>query len=601
MGQQAVSRLGPALITLAVLAAPLGAVRAGEIKALEPAVPILAVSKIKPGMKGTGYTVYSGKKIETFDVLILGVLPGAWGPDDDVILCRILGPNADRYGIAAGMSGSPVYIDGKLVGALSLAYGGFQREPIGGITPIESMLRVPVNLRADAAEPGRAVPVKIASAQQPGALRPISTPLVLSGFDPKAVPLVVKTLEPYGFAAVSGGGAVAAPLVSGSASGSGATGKVTGRKLKPGSAVAGILVQGDINIQGMGTLTYVDDDVALAFGHSFLLYGDVEMPLADAQVVATVPSDQLSFKVGYPTEVVGAVVRDNRTAIAGKFGTQAKMLPVKLTVDRGADKETFQFEVFRNKVLTSLMVGAAVINALVGAPGYDAEGTVKVEGVIRVDGYPDLKLEHVFFDLGPSGSLIPLIAEEVGDLLRTLLNNPIAPAHVKGVELSFEAVPGKLETRIEAAWTDRNLVHAGDHLAVKVRMRPHQGPPSIQTVDFVIPEGTPSGELSIRVAAGSVLDEPTPDGANGHSDLKRLIDELNRRRADDALYVRITRPAAGVVVRGVDLDGLPPSVLSVVQGGSLEEKTLSETPIAEKRVPLGARVVGDVTVKVNVR
>lgn len=566
---------------------------------LEPKVPIMPVSEIEPGMKAKGRTVYEAGVIEDFEATVLGVLPSALGPGQDVILVRLTGDKAERFGVAAGMSGSPVYIDGKLIGALSLAYGQFQREPIAGVTPIESMIQVSnSSTSADARGARRTVPVHLPDQDVHGQLVPVRTPITLSGFDPAAVSVVNRLFEPYGFA-VSGGGGGELPV---SASNVGA-GKPDPEDLTPGSAVSGILMQGDLTIQGTGTLTYADDENALAFGHAFLLYGDVEMPLASAHVLTTVPLDSLSFKVAYPKRVLGAFVRDNRTAMAGRFDARARMIPVQVKVKRGSELRTYNFEIFRNQMLTTAVLTAGVTNALVATADYSAEGTMIVEGRIVVDGYPDIELRSLHFDPGPQGFLIPSMLDDVTTVMGDLFTNSLAPAKVQRVELSFVEVPGRREVRIEGAWADRTSVRPGEEIGLTVRLRPHQGKSRLERVKFRVPEKAPSGELQVVVSNAEQLNAKRavlPTSYNS-TDLGAIIKSFNERRVDDSVYVRMTRAASGIVVRGVELDALPPSVLNVIQESAPSEASLDDSGVSELRIPVDARVEGEVTFNVTVR
>jgi hypothetical protein len=388
-------------------------------------------------------------------------------------------------------------------------------------------------------------------------------------------------------------------VAAGGGSGKAATGKSD--TLVPGSAVSGVMVQGDISIQGTGTLTYLDGETALAFGHAMLLYGDVQMPLAEARIVTTVASDALSFKVGYPERVIGAWTRDNQTALAGRLGAQAPMIPVRLVVKRGGTTKKYNFEVFRNKVFTSLMIGASITNALVGTPSYDAEGTVRVDGLVRLEDHPTLNISGTYFDLGPSGMHIPSISAQIGDMLRAVLNNPLAPARVKNIELTMVEEPGRQAVRIETAWVDKAVVRAGETLTVYARVRAHQGAAQVHTMRLLVPPGTPSGELSVVVTEAQNLEAAEGVDPYKVTDLTTLIERLNERRSQDAIYARLTRSAAGTTVKGVALAGVPPSVLSVVRGGGAGQQDLTEVPLAEASLPVGARVAGEVKLKLTVR
>ena len=564
---------------------------------LPPQPPaIMHVAEVQAGMKCTGRTVYSGTEIVDFEAEILGVLPGGWGPGEDVIIARLTGPNADRYGVVAGMSGSPIYCDGKLIGALSLSMGQFMREPIAGITPIDSMLRV-------SGSRGWPLPKSTQTKSAGADWRPIATPLVLAGFAPESLPIAQKLLEPYGFLVSAGGGTTGALASTALKTEPDAK---AGLALQPGAAVAGVLVDGDVNMAATGTLTWRDGDSIVAFGHSFLLYGDVEMPMATANVITTVPSDLYSYKMASPTAIVGAVTRDNRTAIAGKVGATASLIPVTVKLPEGTQPAEIHFRVFRNKMLTAPMMTIGVMNGLLGNAAYDAEGTVRLDGRLAVEGYPDIALSRTYFDPGPGGASIPAMASEISATLQRLFDNDLAPASVKGVTLSFAVEKQHRETKIDSAWSVQNEVRAGETVGVRVRMRPWRGPAEVREVLVKIPEGTPAGILTVDVADAKTFDtkDRIAPGLGRADDLGALIAQYNERRPEDTLYVRLTRPAAGAIVRGIALAGLPPDALSVIRGAGQSAggaDPLSDAAIDEVKMPLGARVVGSAEFTITVK
>ncbi len=551
----------------------------------------MAVADLQRGMKCVGRTVYEGTKIEEFPCEILGVLTGAWGPGDDVIIARLVGKQAERYGVIAGMSGSPIFVDGKLIGALSLSMGTFQKEAIAGITPIDAMQRV----RASNGWPGvrsggtGASPLD-ARPRSAGEwdFQPITTPLVISGVSPEAMPIVKSLLEPHGFLVTTGaGGALGATPVSRAAD-----------SIQPGGALAGLLVTGDVNVAGTGTVTWRDESTVLAFGHSFLLYGNVEMPMATSDIITTVASSNISFKLGAPGEIVGSIVRDNRTAIAGRFGAEARMIPVKVTLPEGTQPREIRFQVFRNRVLSAPMMTVGVMNGLVSNAAYDAEGTLRLDGRVKIAGHPDVVLSRTYFDPGAGGGSIPYIAIEISTMLQRLFDNDLSEAAVGEIELSLGVEKARRETRIDAAWAERASVKAGETVAVRVRMRPWRGAVELRDVRVKIPDGTPAGTLTVSVADAKVMDAKdrvSPGSAARPEDLAALIASFNARRDEDSLYVRLSRATPGAVVRGVNLPALPPTALGVVRGsdkGAGGAEPLSDTVVDEVRTPLGARVSG---------
>lgn len=556
----------------------------------------MPVSEIQRGQKCSGRTVFEGSKIDDFDCEILGVLPGAWGPGDDVIIARLVGPTAQRYGVIAGMSGSPIFVDGKLIGALSLSMGTFQKEAIAGITPIAAMQRV----RQSTGWPVR--PSKAASPNEPAPrfagyeLQPILTPLVVSGISPEAMPLAKSLLEPHGFMVTAGaGGAMTAAPVPGAAD-----------TIQPGSALAGLLVTGDVNIAGTGTVTWRDRDTVLAFGHSFLMYGGVEMPMATSEIITTVASSAISYKLGAPKQVVGSVFRDNRTAIAGRFGAEAKMIPVKVTLPEGTQPREIRFQVFRNRVLSAPMMTVGVMNGLVSNAAYDAEGTLKLDGRVKVAGHPEIALSRTYFDPGASGGSIPYMAAEINGMLQRLFENELSDVVIEQVELSLGVDKARRETRIDAAWAERASVKAGETVAVRVRMRPWRGAMQLREALVKIPEGTPPGSVTITVADAKVMDAKdrvAPGSSTRADDVDAIIASFNQRRDEDSLYVRLSRNTPGAIVRGVSLPALPPTSLAVVRGADKSAggaEPLQETVVDEVRMPLGARVSGSAELTLRV-
>lgn len=596
------------LLAVSLFAASAPHASAHASKALHDEMPpILHVSDVQPGMKCTGRTVYAGKEIVEFGADILGVMPGMWGPGEDVVIARLTGPNAERYGVVAGMSGSPITCDGKLLGALSLSMGQFMREPIAGITPIESMLRVGSRGWPTVSSGG---PSKMDAG---GAdMHPIGTPLALSGFAPESIGIARQLLAPYGFVVAAGGSGIGGgggSLSSGSPALTSTTAvpdPSAAKTLEPGSAVAGVLIDGDINVAATGTLTWRDKESIVAFGHSFLLYGDVDMPMATADVVATVPSDSFSYKMAKPTAIVGAVTRDNRTAIAGRVGATASLIPVTVTLPEGTTPREIHFRVFRNRMLTAPMMTVGVVNGLVGNASYDAEGTVRLEGRLAVDGYPDITLSRTYFDPGPSGQQIPAIAADLAATMQKLFDNDLAPAQVKSVSLSFEVEKQHRETKIESAWAEKTDVRPGETVGVRVRLHPFRGPTEVREVRVKVPDGTPPGALTIDVADAKTFDtkDRLAPGLVKADDLSSLISQYNERRPEDALYVRLTRSTPGAIVRGVSLPALPPDALAVVRGAGSSAggaDALSDAVIDEVKMPLGARVVGSAQFQIEVK
>src|SRR6185437_15962989 len=358
-------------------------------------VETIPVSQIHEGMRGVAYTVFQGTKPEPMEVEVLGVLKNANGPKGDIILVRLGGAKAEYTGVVAGMSGSPVYFDGKLAGAIAFRIGEFSKEPIAGVTPISEMLEISAIDTTPTSVPvqAKSLPQLTSKTSGPGIastpvqsfsnyLKPIDTPLVFSGFSEDAVQRFASQFAAQGIVPVMGVGSVSPqkqpdPLV-------------------PGSAVSAVLVSGDMNIAATCTVTYIDATHLLACGHPLMQFGSVDLPMTKADVLATLPSPLNAFKIVNATETVGSFVQDRHNGILGEFGKKAEMIPVTLTIHGGTAPKVFHFQVLNNARLSPVAISTTVYNALHGVNEYGDETTYAMKGVISVGGFPEVKLEDMF-------------------------------------------------------------------------------------------------------------------------------------------------------------------------------------------------------------
>src|SRR6476619_905343 len=355
----------------------------------------IAVKDIHAGMHGTAFTVFQGTKPEPMEVEVLGVLKNANGPKGDIILVRLGGAKAEYTGVVAGMSGSPVYFDGKLAGAVAFRIGEFSKEPIAGVTPISEMLEISSLDTTPTSAPvqAKSLPSLTSKTSGPGAasvpvqsfaryLKPIETPLVFSGFSEDAVQKFAPQFASQGIVPVMGVGSASSvkqpePMV-------------------PGSAVSAVLVSGDMNIAATCTVTYIDASHLLACGHPLMQFGMVDLPMTKAQVLATLPSPLNAFKIVNATETVGSFVQDRHNGIMGEFGKKAEMIPVTLTIHGGTTPKVFHYEVLYNARLSPVAISTTVYNALHGVNEYGEETTYAMKGAISVGGFPEVKLEDMF-------------------------------------------------------------------------------------------------------------------------------------------------------------------------------------------------------------
>jgi hypothetical protein len=565
-------------------------------------VQIMPESEVHAGMRGVAYTVFEGIKPEPVEVEILGILQDMAGPKSDVILARLHGAKVEFTGVVAGMSGSPVYIDGKLVGAIAYRIGEFSKEPIAGITPAALMLEIneldkPVAARRNAGSGG---PQSVASrtatpgdsqAADPVAaytnlLKPIETPLVFSGFSEETLRLFGASFASAGVVAVTGAGSVSDAKQP--------------EPLEPGSAVSAILVRGDMNIAGTCTVTYLDATHLLACGHPLLQSGTVDMPMTKATVLATLPSSSNSFKIVNTTEPVGAFVQDRRTGILGRFDREPQMIPVTLTLNGSAHAKQYHFEVLNNPKITPTAIMATVFNALQGTNEYGEDTTYKLSGNIAVQGYPKLAVQNMYAPADGSTPTAYGIAISIGERFNRIYENPYETPKIEGVELSFDMVPERRSARLENARTDVTEARPGDTVTIETVLRPYRGESIVRQIPLTIPTSTPKGTLRILVSDGETLDRlrRVPPSQSRRLPLGSTIALLNKEHTNTQVYVSLLEPNPQAMVSNNVMPTLPLSVINVMDGmrGTQEmivvgESTTSEAATAVDYVVSGAQVI----------
>ena len=564
----------------------------------------MPVEQIHAGMKGVAYTVFQGTKPEPMDVEILGVLKNANGPKGDVIVVRLGGAKAEYTGVVAGMSGSPVYLDGKLAGAVAFRIGEFSKEPIAGVTPIAEMMEISALDRSPAPPPLEVKPVvnapgKTSSPSLPDTpiaefanyLKPIETPLVFSGFDEDAVKLFAPQFASAGIVPVMGLGSVSDAKQP--------------EPLEPGSAVGAVLVRGDMNIAATCTVTYTDADRLLACGHPLMQFGMIALPMTKAQVLATVPSQLNAFKIVNATETVGAFVQDRHNGILGEFGKKPEMIPVTLTIHGGSVDKQFHYEVLNNPRLSPLAMTATVFNALHGVNEYGEETTYHMNGRIQVEGYPDVALQSMFAstDAGAPGAM--LAATSLGDRFARIYYNPYTVPAIRGVNLDFDVERDRRWARLESARTDITEARPGDDITIEALLRPYRGEGVVRRVPIHIPTSTSKGPLRILVSDGDTLDRlrhGTP--AASKLDLAATIAFLNKQHANDRVYVSLLEADPQAMIADKVMPALPLSVMNVMEGmRSTQEMVVSnESSVNEAASgPLDYVVTGAQVLTINVK
>ncbi len=563
------------------------------------------LSELKEGMRGTAWTVFRGNQPEEFNVEILGVVPGAIGPKQDMIVGRISGGQADRTSVFAGMSGSPVYIDGKLVGAISYSFP-FSKEPICGITPIEQMLAIfekNQNLQSKPKQP-RAVsfadlssatwkPDFPKNATVTGALltgvnqnsplnaiagqsfQPIATPLTFSGFSQETLNLFAPQLASVGLLPVSvvGGAAKITPLK-----------ESNDKTLLGGTSVSMQLTRGDYSLAASGTVTFRDGEKIYAFGHPFLNLGTSDLPMSESHVVTVIPNLNNSFKLAVPDSLVGSMTQDRATGVFGNLGQAPKMIPVKLNIQTSRNQqETLNFEVAKDTFLTPLLLNISIYNAIIANERGLGDSTIEITGDIKLKGQAPIKLERRFD--GANASQFAALSVVVP--INTLLQSRFDDVEISGVNLNVTSLDGSNSATLERIALDRTEVKAGDFFEVEAFVRTDTGKVFSEKIPVQIPADTPAGTLSVTVADGGSLQANDASKQFVPKDLNELVKTINQLRKGDRLYVQTNRITNGAIIGANELPNLPPSMLATLNNdrtaGGFKPTVL--TVLTEKELP----------------
>ncbi len=585
-------------------------------------VALFPESALRPGMKGVAWTVFEGTKPEPVPVEIVGIWENGWGPRQDIIIGKLTG-KASRTNVAGGMSGSPVYIDGKLVGAISLRLSVFSPDAICGITPIRLMLdvkefdqsrpsdsRSPEKLEAAAASEMklpegllRQVVSAAHSVSESPSMTPIATPINFSGFSDETIRQFTPIFNQLGLT-VSQGGA-------GGRLNSSTPAADWASALQPGDSIAAVLVSGDMNITGTGTVTYNDGKHVLAFGHPLFNLGPVDMPIAKDSIITTLASSYQPTKMGNATEVVGALRQDRHSAIEGELGATAQMIPVDLKVrsfgndDSVRKSSDFHFNVFVDQKWTPYLMMATLFNSLSNLNDFSEEATYRLHGELQVEGQKKVELTTM---QAPAGTPVPtpmLLAGWWAEKFNKLYVNSAKPPKLDAVNVTVDLLPERRIAQIESAWIADNKVAPGASVPVKVFLRPYRGERMERTVDVKIPAGLARGEHQILFSDADTLDrfQNIASTLNRIEDVPQTVAMLNQERSNNRLYVSLIESQPTVYSDEKVLPSLPASVLNVMQSGRTTNHEFVSSPESaheELSIPLDEVVTGSYSLKIYV-
>lgn len=531
------------------------------------------LEEVRPGLRGIGKTVFAGTQIEEFQVEILGVLENI-GPRQNLVLARLSGEKVEQYGVCAGMSGSPVYIDGRLLGAVAYAFS-FATEPIAGITPISEMVEVfrqsPLrtfrlspsarpNLRGlrDFEQIGW---VKRFAARHPfqavqsawGTLRPIRVPLQLSGAVGRIPDPFTGWLEAAGFLPVVGSAAAV-------------NDEWRQAPLEPGSPVVVQLIRGDLEVSASGTVTYVSGQQIFAFGHPFLGVGNTDLPMAKAAVLGVIPNLMNSQKIAATLDPVGVIRQDRSTGILGVKGAQPRLTPLEVKLEASSGIEhSYRYELVTDTLLTPFLVAFAVNNSINAVERSLGDQTIDLTCRVRLKNYPEAVFETSISDPGGASALAALAASAPVDVLMT---SGFEDLEIESISVELTAAEESREAVLEKVWQEKLEARPGEEVDISVFLRLPNGQTRQETYPIKIPEGVEPGALKIWIGDGLTLSRVEADEEDAEfipQNLGQLVRAINNLKKNDRLYIRIFREQPGAVVGGEGLPGLPPSVLALYQ------------------------------------
>ncbi|MGA8102436.1 MAG: hypothetical protein WB869_09800 [Candidatus Acidiferrales bacterium] len=591
---------------------------------------IFPVSEVRPGMHCVAYTIFSGDKIEKMDADVVGVLYNAFGPKLDIVIIQLLGEKPEHTGVVAGMSGSPVYIDGKLLGALSLKLGIFNKEAIAGVTPIANMLDIE-NQLGTPANPASSTAQALHSAESAAAmgsssagsghdfnsplsaplarvtlpadlsdryglargnyLLPIETPLIFSGFSAQTLAQYAGQLSALGLTAMAGG--TTEPSADES-------------KIAPGDMVGMDLVRGDLSLSAGCTVTVIRDNRVFACGHPLFGLGKVSLPLSRGHVVLTLASSMASTKIMNSGGVIGTLTQDRTSAVMGELGPGPPMIPMDVELHTPNSQKAYHFEVIDNPQLTPLLVAIATFNGVTSNVSYTEGSTLQFTGKIDLKDHTSVQLEDLFAPTDvpvPSGIYVALAVQAA---FARLFQNPFEPPHIEGIHIHVTSVPERRRATIDSAWSEKIEAAPGETIGIKVLLQPYRGSPFIQEIPITIPPQTGRGNIGLLISDADTLnrvEQSYPMAQPQLTGLDELIGMLNRERHNDRLYATLLQPTPTLLIEDKEMPNVPLSELNILDqrqsagaGRLLGQSTAGEWAIDMNQVITGQHYL-TITVK----
>ncbi len=548
---------------------------------------IMPIDKIKPGMKGYGKTVFRGTKIEKFEVEIISVLKNI-RPRGDLILARLKGDVIDKAGIIAGMSGSPVYVNDKIAGAVAFSWA-FSKEPITAITPIEDMLEImdrKYNTNFYNFEPNMIKNYYVNNSQFN--IRPIKTPLIFQGISESGIRLFQKDFEEMGFIPVAGGSAgddIEVP-----------------EKFEPGSAVGVNLIIGDLNISAVGTVTYVKDNKLLIFGHPMFFSGIADLPLSYAYIYTVLPSLYHSFKIGSSTKIAGRIYQDQLSGLAGVLGEKARLIPFKLSANYQGVKKVYNYNIIRSYTLLPKLIGLCVFRSVETTGGWRQNNTLNFEFNIKFDNGKKLKIKDTIPGITVYDSLNSGMFLFIRPLSEILINkfNKVA---IKNIEGRLDITTKIKIVEIKKILVPKKEYKPGDTVDVKIVLKEYQGKTIIKKMKFKLPPNLKDKDFLLVVSSGreaQFVDYLLSPAKYIPYNFDQLIEIINNLAQTTELALWGIIREKGVVINGERLERIPSSYFSMLKD-SLETGASPVLTLLKEKLMLDYAVVGSASYRIKLK
>jgi len=567
---------------------------------------IMPLADIRPGMTGEWHSVVSGRRVDSFPMQVVGIAENFIGPQRPVIICKALDATNRFTGPVAGMSGSPVFIDGKLIGAYAYGFLWPKDQALIGVTPIEQMLEVETNYPPAAppavandlaqietganpdwlvAPAGEGTSLPSPAALQ-SAMRPLPTPLFASGVSDRVLRRFSSRLSALGLDVMQ------AP--------SGRASHDIDNDPKPGQPLVGVLMSGDFQFAGTGTVTWRHGNRILAFGHPFLQSGVSDMPMASAEIMTVVQSVQRSFKLSNTGPIIGTIYQDRLTAIAGEIGRKPDTTHFEVHLEApGGRTRTFQGELFQNQMISPTLSAIGLLESIEDTMESEEQQTIYLVTDMEIAGQAPVKLRDA--SSGEDAGF-ELVINQLR-LYESLLENPCEFPNVKSLTFHVRMADGWKTARLDSLEMDRHEAAPGDTLHAVIGLRNYRGEPSEIPISVPIPADVHTPEVQLFVGDADAawrMDEPPPLPPQT---LGQVLDRLRLTRSHQDICVKLLATAPGVAVEGKNLPDLPPSVIAQFESpnASVQQATLHRITLWETNFPVAGTFSGQMTLPVRIK